>query len=328
MASHSVVDYSKWDHLDTDSSEDEAPPPPPPRTLGSAGARRTSEEEEGPSSLEREMERLHSTPALAAAAAGVAEEDWRDWGDRFGGGLPADVLATIAGKVVAQTAAGWAAFLKEDSYSEGDIQWLMEKRKRDGNCLFVFARVCKPWRKAQQKVGGPLCTQVPSDVILPGRASLAKWALAEGCPRIERGRAGWTMAHVAAELDRPELVKWLCGEEGGFRMDLKLMMHVGRRGNLELMKWLRAEGCLWDKRTSKEAARKGQLETLRWALENGCPGDSAVCHWAVLRGHVEMLRWAREFGCPWDPEIRDTAAAELGYTDDFGNLVHDDDYEF
>jgi len=318
MASHSVVDYSKWDHLDTDSSEDEAPPPP--RTLGSAGART--------SSLEREMERLHSTPALAAAAAGVAEEDWRDWGDRFGGGLPADVLATIAGKVVAQTAAGWAAFLKEDSYSEGDIQWLMEKRKRDGNCLFVFARVCKPWRKAQQKVGGPLCTQVPSDVILPGRASLAKWALAEGCPRIERGRAGWTMAHVAAELDRPELVKWLCGEEGGFRMDLKLMMHVGRRGNLELMKWLRAEGCLWDKRTSKEAARKGQLETLRWALENGCPGDSAVCHWAVLRGHVEMLRWAREFGCPWDPEIRDTAAAELGYTDDFGNLVHDDDYEF
>ena len=136
------------------------------------------------------------------------------------------------------------------------------------------------------------------------------------------------MAHVAAELDRPELVKWLCGEEGGFRMDLKLMMLVGRRGNLELMKWLRAEGCLWDKRTSKEAARKGQLETLRWALENGCPGDNSVCHWAVLRGHVEMLRWAREFGCPWDPEIRDKAAAELGYTDDFGNLVHDDDYEF
>ena len=87
------------------------------------------------------------------------------------------------------------------------------------------------------------------------------------------------------------------------------------------MQWLRAEGCLWDGRTSKEAAHQGHLETLRWALENGCPGDSFVCHWAVLRGHVEVLRWAREFGCPWEPEIRDRAAAQLGYTDNFGNLT-------
>ena len=40
MASHSVVD-SKWDLLDTDSSDDEAPPPPPPppppRTPGDRG---------------------------------------------------------------------------------------------------------------------------------------------------------------------------------------------------------------------------------------------------------------------------------------------------
>ena len=34
-----------------------------------------------------------------------------------------------------------------------------------------------------------------------------------------------------------------------------------------------------------------------------------------------MLRWVRENGCPWDAFTRDKAAAELGYTDDFGNLV-------
>ena len=34
-----------------------------------------------------------------------------------------------------------------------------------------------------------------------------------------------------------------------------------------------------------------------------------------------MLRWARENGCPWDDYTRDRAARELGYTDDFGNLV-------
>ena len=56
----------------------------------------------------------------------------------------------------------------------------MEDRERDGNCLFVFARVCKGWRKAQVKVGGPLRTRVASDVLLPGRVALAKWALAGG----------------------------------------------------------------------------------------------------------------------------------------------------
>ena len=36
--------------------------------------------------------------------------------------------------------------------------------------------------------------------------------------------------------------------------------------------------------------------------------------------HWEALRWARENGCPWDAATRDQAEAELGYTDDLGNL--------
>jgi len=31
--------------------------------------------------------------------------------------------------------------------------------------------------------------------------------------------------------------------------------------------------------------------------------------------------WACENGCPWPAYTRDRAAAELGYTDDLGNLV-------
>ena len=54
---------------------------------------------------------------------------------------------------------------------------------------------------------------------------------------------------------------------------------------------------------------------------NGCPWDSWTCHDAVAYGHVEVLRWARENGCEWDAGIRDWAAAELGYTDDLGNLT-------
>ena len=66
------------------------------------------------------------------------------------------VLGKVAEKVISQTEAGWAAQLKRGGWSETRIQEVMAKRERDGNCLFVFARVCKNWRKAQLKVGGPL----------------------------------------------------------------------------------------------------------------------------------------------------------------------------
>ena len=111
-------------------------------------------------------------------------------------------------------------------------------------------------------------------MILPGRAALAKWALAEGCPR-ERDFY-YNMAHAAAQYGHLELVKWLCGE-GGFEM--------------------------------------------------GGPSFVMVMRYAIQYGHVEVLRWVRENGCIWDAYDRDKAAAKLGYTDDFGNLVDGDDID-
>ena len=233
-------------------------------------------------------------PAMASLVTAMqAREERRDWA-----GLPIDVLAKIAETLVAQTEAGRAAQLKEWGNSEGFIQQVMAKRKRDGNCpLFVFARVCRGWRKAQLKVGGPLRTRVRSDVIMAGRAELAKWALAEGCPRA--GSYGSNMAHTAAQYGHLELVKWLCGE-GGFAMTRFVMESAAFSGNLELVKWLQGEGCPWN----------------RW-----------TCRSAVEQGHVEVLRWARENGCPWTAHTRDLAAAELGYTDDFGNLDEEEEKE-
>ena len=101
------------------------------------------------------------------------------------------------------------------------------------------------------------------------------------------------MASEAAWYGHLELVKWLCGE-GGFAMDEMVMEHAASGGNLELVQWLRGEGCPWDEDT---------------------------CFWAVRQGHVEVLRWVRKNGCPWKAFTRNRAAAELGYTDDFGNLV-------
>ena len=208
----------------------------------------------------------------------------RDWA-----GLPEHLLMKVAGKVISQTEAGWARRKETYNCSEERIQEEMAERQRDGNCpLFVFAMVCKEWRKAQLRVGGRLRTRVCSDVILPGQVELVKWALAEGCPKAGKG---CNISHAAAKYGHLELVRWLCGE-GGFAMDEYVMEEAAYGGNLELVKWLRGEGCPWDWET---------------------------CNWAVNKGHVEVLRWAREYGCPWDARTRDEAAAKFGYTDDIGN---------
>ena len=65
----------------------------------------------------------------------------------------------------------------------------------------------------------------------------------------------------------------------------------------------------------------GQLEVLQWLRAEDCPWSIHTCHFAVDQGHVEMLRWTRENGCPWRAYTRDRAAAELGYTDDLGNVL-------
>ena len=70
----------------------------------------------------------------------------------------------------------------------------------------------------------------------------------------------------------------------------------------------------------KEAAWGGNLELVQWLRGEGCPWDYLTCANAADKGHVEVLRWARENGCPWTAQTRDWAAAMLGYTDDLGNL--------
>eukprot|EP00665_Eupelagonemidae_sp_cell47_P005709 gene5709-1249_t len=199
----------------------------------------------------------------AAAGGGGAghqgpEGPGPDWA-----GLPAHVLVKVAAKVVAQTEARWAARLKVIKVlgdSAEEIQREMAKRERDGNCLFVFARVCKEWRKAQLKVGGRLRTRVLSDVLLPGSVALVKWALAEGCPRMSGNNLA-TLAPAAAEYGHHELVQWLIQEQD-FVMDWhgkRVMAGAARSGNLELVRWLRGEGCDWDAGTCSCAAEAGRL---------------------------------------------------------------------
>ena len=113
-------------------------------------------------------------------------------------------------------------------------------------------------------------------------------------------------------------------EQPGHRVgpgDLDTISNAASRGQLETLRWARENGCDWNVDACLNAACGGHLEVLQFLRANGCPWDTWTCYMAVEYGHLETLRWARENGAPWLVQTRDRAAAELGYTDDLGNLV-------
>ena len=264
-------------------------------------SRRLAAARDGGEAAEAERQRA----LQQATEAAKRDPAWRDWA----GGLPEEVLEAVAGAVVAQTEAAWAGHLGAWGRHSERIEKKLAERKRDGNGLFVFARVCKEWRKAQGKVGGPLRTRVRSDVLLPGRVALAKWALKEGCPRLG---AGYTLAEHAAEHGHRELVQWLLQEQG-FGLSRFVMRKAAWSGSLELVEWLGGAGCPWDAKACQFAAQGGHLRVLQWLRAEGCPWDTATCKYAASRGHLETLRWACENSCDWDAETCVHAAAERGH---------------
>ena len=56
-----------------------------------------------------------------------------------------------------------------------------------------------------------------------------------------------------------------------------------------------------ERRDVRESRRGGgNLEVLKWARANGCEWDATTCAKAAEGGHFDVLRWARVNGCPWD----------------------------
>ena len=58
-------------------------------------------------------------------------------------------------------------------------------------------------------------------------------------------------------------------------------------------------GASGTRRRARGAAAGGHLEVLRWLRRNGCPWNETTCSGAAMFNHLEVLQWARENGCPW-----------------------------
>ena len=144
-----------------------------------------------------------------------------------------------------------------------------------------------------------------------------QWAVDRGCPvdaalakslafggsvpalkkAVEMGAPTDNLCFYAAKGGHLEVLKWL--RENGCPWDSCTCYSAAKGGHLEVLKWLRENGCPWDSNTCAHAAQGGHLEVLKWARQNGCHWAEWTCLLAAEGGHLEVLKWARQEGCPW-----------------------------
>ena len=103
-------------------------------------------------------------------------------------------------------------------------------------------------------------------------------------------------------------IKWLRSK--GKHFDQFCVADAAGRGHLEAIKEMRrskARGtdessrARWSVEAVEQAAKGGHLEVVQWLRQNGCPWDSRTCFCAAAGGHLEILKWARSQDppCPW-----------------------------
>ena len=86
---------------------------------------------------------------------------------------------------------------------------------------------------------------------------------------IKRAGAQLRNAFKIEDFDTKSTLSWAL--EKCSRSKKKLFCsRMARNGKLELLKFLRVQGCPWDRSTCSEAAKNGHLECLKYLHENGC----------------------------------------------------------
>ena len=111
------------------------------------------------------------------------------------------------------------------------------------------------------------------------------------------------------DFDTTSTISWAlkkCSEEKKKRFCSKM----AEKGNLELLQFLRENGCPWDERTCAWAAENGHLECLKYVHENGCPWGIGTSANAANYGHLKCLKYAHEKGYRLDKDTCSLPARE------------------
>ena len=106
---------------------------------------------------------------------------------------------------------------------------------------------------------------------------------------------------ISAEYGHLDIMKWLRANGCPFEYEpfsYNTFEHAVINGNLVNMKWLLEIGCPFGENAFPYAAENGNLENMKWLLENGCPFGKATFHSAVINGNQDNIDWLIANGCP------------------------------
>eukprot|EP00953_Heterococcus_sp_UTEX-ZZ885_P029242 15541-Heterococcus_DN1.PRE.1 len=114
-------------------------------------------------------------------------------------------------------------------------------------------------------------------------------------------------AAFSAELSR---IQWLYTEHN-CALSYETTLCCARAGHIEVLRWLKQQGAVFDARTMQAAATCDQRATCAYLHAEGCLGDELTMYEAAIAKHWDTVRWLHEHGCPWDFEHMCLTAAEL-----------------
>ena len=123
-----------------------------------------------------------------------------------------------------------------------------------------------------------------------------------GC-RIQRGKLSRRIIHFDAIINGyTNLFKWLVRpNEVSSVTDWHYTTKASQYGLLEILKYLRTNGCWFGDNSCKLAAANGHLDVLKYLHENGnYEWDKEECWCAAGNGHIKILQYLHENKCPWD----------------------------
>ena len=126
--------------------------------------------------------------------------------------------------------------------------------------------------------------------------------------------------NICSSIDSFEMLKWAV--ESGFKLSMSNVLYAIYSGDLDTVKWLRANNAPWGKSIDLYLGRSGNLELVQWVLANGLD-DRNLCMNAVIHGHLHILEWALDNGYYLDEtEALERAATKLETLKWFYNRGH------
>jgi hypothetical protein len=107
---------------------------------------------------------------------------------------------------------------------------------------------------------------------------------------------------AAAKHGNLTTVKWL--HEHWFYTDReKICGDAAESGSIEMLLYLKQQGCRYNAGTMARAARRGHLAVCQHLVAEQCPLDETVCAAAARGGALEIVRSLRNNSCPWHADL-------------------------